>query len=383
MSTSNKVKRALLIGIEYVDIGGDVQLSGCGHDIVDIYKYLTTELGYARENIVVLSDSVEIEDTSIITAKPTAQRIADEIIKLIQQNETTEEAWIHYSGHGASMADSNGDETDNLDEIIIPCDYNVAGVINDDLLRQLVNYIKYKLMMVFDCCHSGTICDLPYYYSIGQSSILNETVENNVELINPNIYQISGSRDDQTSLSLFSIEKEQYRGACTSSLLEIVRLDTNSSLTFRELIQKMNTWMITHNSHQCPAFAASARENIDKNVSSVFGYNKSLTITCESTQTLELELQQTQQELESCKAQLQQTQNVLQGTQNELADSLATIQTIQDEHETQTQGLRNRITNLEREIENTRRLHAREIERQRETIIQRMRNILANFFSSR
>lgn len=363
MSSSTKVKRALLIGIEYIDIGGDMQLSGCGYDIVDMYKYLTTDLGYSPENVVVLSDSVEIEDKTIVTAKPTAQRIADELIHLIRGNDTTEEAWIHYSGHGAQIEDRSGDETDKQDEVIIPCDYNVSGVISDDLLRQLVNYIKYKLIMVFDCCHSGTICDLPYYYSIADSSsILEEIVENSVDIINPHIYQISGSRDDQTSLSLFNIEKEQYRGACTSSLLEIVKYDKDNSLTFRELLQKMNTWMITHNSHQCPAFASSVRENIDTRVSSILGYNNVVSTSSETTEHLTLELQQTQQQLEN---------------------ALATIQTIQAEHETQTQELRNRITSLERQIQTNRRIHTLEIERQRETIIQRMRNILANFFGAR
>merc|ERR1712000_326242 len=74
-------------------------------------------------------------------------------------------------GHGGQMRDMDGDETDGKDELICPVDYNKpgGGCITDDWLREsFTKSAKLKnsqTMVVFDCCHSGTLLDLPYEYN--------------------------------------------------------------------------------------------------------------------------------------------------------------------------------------------------------------------------
>ncbi|CAN0392663.1 unnamed protein product, partial [Hapterophycus canaliculatus] len=40
--------------------------------------------------------------------------------------------FMHYSGHGGSVKDTSGDEADNMDETMVPVDYQSSGQITDD-----------------------------------------------------------------------------------------------------------------------------------------------------------------------------------------------------------------------------------------------------------
>jgi metacaspase-1 len=71
-------------------------------------------------------------------------------------------------GHGATIRDDDhGEEADGCDESLCPVDYAEAGFIRDDdlydaLIRPLAQDVT--LTCIMDCCHSGTVLDLPYLY---------------------------------------------------------------------------------------------------------------------------------------------------------------------------------------------------------------------------
>ena len=70
-------------------------------------------------------------------------------------------------GHGGKLKDDNGDEDDGYDETLIPIDYKTAGQIrDDDILKRLVIPMPAGVFAtcVMDCCHSGTVMDLPYIF---------------------------------------------------------------------------------------------------------------------------------------------------------------------------------------------------------------------------
>lgn len=70
-------------------------------------------------------------------------------------------------GHGGKLKDDNGDEKDGFDETLVPLDYNTAGQIrDDDLYKCLVGGLKEGVYATFimDCCHSGSVLDLPYTF---------------------------------------------------------------------------------------------------------------------------------------------------------------------------------------------------------------------------
>jgi len=65
------------------------------------------------------------------------------------------------------LADDNGDEYDGYDETLIPVDFEKAGQIRDDeLYRYFVTKFKEGVLVtsLMDCCHSGTVLDLPYKF---------------------------------------------------------------------------------------------------------------------------------------------------------------------------------------------------------------------------
>jgi Caspase domain len=78
------------------------------------------------------------------------------------------------TGHGARVRDDDrGEEDDGYDETLVPVDYDSAGQIrDDDLYQNLVCALPSgtHLVALMDCCHSGSVLDLPYKYKAGGSS---------------------------------------------------------------------------------------------------------------------------------------------------------------------------------------------------------------------
>eukprot|EP00747_Dinoflagellata_sp_TGD_P164640 gnl/TRDRNA2_/TRDRNA2_184854_c0_seq1.p1 gnl/TRDRNA2_/TRDRNA2_184854_c0~~gnl/TRDRNA2_/TRDRNA2_184854_c0_seq1.p1 ORF type:complete len:296 (-),score=60.50 gnl/TRDRNA2_/TRDRNA2_184854_c0_seq1:75-962(-) len=72
--------------------------------------------------------------------------------------------FFYYSGHGAPMPDQDGDEEDGQDEAIcLPyanggCDQG-SWLRDDDLAAAIANVHTGQKLMIFDCCHSGSMMD--------------------------------------------------------------------------------------------------------------------------------------------------------------------------------------------------------------------------------
>jgi hypothetical protein len=131
--------------------------------------------------------------------------------------------WVHYSGHGTQIRDTNGDEVDGFDECIVPCDYNTAGVITDDELYNIFKNAKCRMMICFDSCHSGSGCDLQYYIDYNNGSLTKTVNMRKLPIANPNIVMISGCRDEQTSADAYDTVSQRGVGAFTQTLLETLR----------------------------------------------------------------------------------------------------------------------------------------------------------------
>jgi hypothetical protein len=72
------------------------------------------------------------------------------------------------SRHGRSLTTCRSirsDEDDGMDESIIPVDFREAGqIVDDDILKYLIKPMRKGVhcTLLMDCCHSGTVADLPY-----------------------------------------------------------------------------------------------------------------------------------------------------------------------------------------------------------------------------
>lgn len=151
-------KRAVLIGINYVGQNGE--LAGCHNDVLNIIDYIKDVHSFEDKNMTVLMDDGLHSD-------PTRDNIMEAYQKIAADSQPGDVVFLHYSGHGGKLRDDNGEEADGYDETLIPLDYQQAGQIrDDDLLRNLVMQFQKGVFVtsIMDCCHSGTVLDLPYNF---------------------------------------------------------------------------------------------------------------------------------------------------------------------------------------------------------------------------
>ncbi|MEO8040701.1 MAG: caspase family protein [Betaproteobacteria bacterium] len=139
-------KRALLMGINKYNIPG-ADLRGCVNDVKNMQAVLTQLYGFAAKDIKTLLD-----------AKATKKNMQAGIKALLTGAVKGDVLLLHYSGHGANVPDDNGDEADQRDEILCPCDLDWKDPLRDDWLRTTFDKMKkgVSLTVIMDCCHSGT-----------------------------------------------------------------------------------------------------------------------------------------------------------------------------------------------------------------------------------
>jgi hypothetical protein len=249
------VKKAVLVGINYFSVPS-ARLNGCINDIQKMKSVLIQKYGYLEQNIILLSDNNS-------RRMPTLQNIVICIQALVASSANCEEIFFHYSGHGSQMVDRSGDEKTGMDSVIVPVDFQKTGVVSDDALYQLFQNAKCPLIMLFDSCHSGSVCDLPYSYQWDNTNPLKMTENNNMFVSNPHILMISGCRDDQTSADAYFPATREYGGACTTFFLDALnRNGYNGSIIkiYNDMCQQLVTKYT-----QLPILSSSS-----KNISYVF-----------------------------------------------------------------------------------------------------------------
>jgi hypothetical protein len=240
-------KRALLIGANYTATPA-VQLMGCINDVVNVRNMLIDAYGYQPANIYVLRD----DDN---TRLPTKANILAGLANIIAMSSAVDTVWVHYSGHGSQIRDLNSDETDGLDECIVPSNYNVAGYVTDDDLFAILKNAKCRMILCFDSCNSGTVCDLQY--SVNYNSGALTAAVNNARLVaNTNIIMLSGCRDIQTSADAYNTMAKQNCGAFTIALMETLRTNGHN-VSLLKLYSEMCAYLKRSGFTQIPVLSCS------------------------------------------------------------------------------------------------------------------------------
>jgi len=138
--------KALLIGInEYQDASRN--LRGCVHDVEQVAELLVERFGF---------DSKDID--RLLNQDATTDRMRRRIRRLVEESKPGDVVVLHYSGHGSSVPDQDGDEEDMLDECLCPHDVSWNDAITDDWLRQQFDRLPegVNCTVIMDCCHSGS-----------------------------------------------------------------------------------------------------------------------------------------------------------------------------------------------------------------------------------
>jgi len=250
MSTT---KKALLIGCNYFKDQNN-RLYSCINDVINITNTLVDAFDYDLNNITVLRD-----DSTSSLIVPTRSNILSNLKALALQSSQLSEIWIYYSGHGSQVQDKNGDENDKLDEVIVPVDFKTAGNIMDDEFFSILQTfsVKCRVILLFDCCHSGSICDLPNIFQISGNRILRSNSTNGKALNHPNIFCFSGSKDDQQSVDAYSSLEVRSVGVFTNMFLYCLRLN-HFNVDIFKLYADICSAILQSGFSQIPVFSSSS-----------------------------------------------------------------------------------------------------------------------------
>ena len=244
------MKFALLIGSNYINVPNS-RLYGCINDIINIKNMLIDAYNYNASNIIMLRD----DNKNML---PTRNNIINNLTNVINESGKYDELWIHYSGHGSRIIDNNYDENDGYDEVVVPCDYIQEGFITDDIIFNIIKNSKCRTIIVMDCCNSGTVCDLQWTFENNESSF-NKYMNPNREIIsNPNIFMISGCKDDQYSNDIYSSENNQSCGALTSTMIKCLRNSQHNIGLFNLYDNICNELIVSGFPNQLPVLSSSA-----------------------------------------------------------------------------------------------------------------------------
>lgn len=245
------MKKALLIGINYYSLP-DIALYGCIYDIINMRNMLIDAYDYSQKNIIMLRD-----DVSNASSQPTKANIMKALASLVAESSGLEELWIHYSGHGSQIPDFNKDESGGNDSILVPIDYRSKGFIVDDELLNMIKNSKCRTILLSDSCHSGTVFDLPYSYEFQNGNTFSRTLNNNINLKNPNIFMFSGCKDAQTSADTYNTETSQSVGAFTNAFITCLR-NKQHNVSFISLYRDVCTYLKQKGYEQKPIFSSSS-----------------------------------------------------------------------------------------------------------------------------
>ena len=160
---------ALMIGIdEYPNLKKKYHLKGCVNDQRVLYQLLTEKFEFRENNIELLLDS-EATRANILEALDCLAGIGEyEGESVVDEGDMV---LISYSGHGSRLKEppDQRDEADGYDSTIVPYDsgrmppVGLGGSnleITDDEISLRLQKIQERadhVVLLFDCCHSGTI----------------------------------------------------------------------------------------------------------------------------------------------------------------------------------------------------------------------------------
>jgi len=231
--------KAILFGLNY-SYDKSSKLRGCIHDVNELANALPRILG-PTGNIDIYTDDVSYLGN---TSKSGIQSILNKMVDECNQN-CYDLVILHYSGHGASIKDCNFDESDKFDEALCPSDFKTNGLLTDDDLHSILEKIvsPVKLVAFFDSCHSGSVLDLQYNWSVPDVGEASCQLMQKYKPMTAEIICISGCMDCQTSADAYNFNTREYGGAFTDSMIKLLRTNKDASNNVFTMLQSLHKMM--------------------------------------------------------------------------------------------------------------------------------------------
>ena len=168
----------IVVGCNYQNSG--ISLNGCINDAMDVsqtFVNLCEKYDFSPELHLLLDNNNQ--------NYPSKERILNILVSTINEcnKNTFDNVIFYFAGHGYQNTDKNGDELDGKDENILSGD---QLFIRDDELKNIISKLNNKkvgLSFIFDCCHSGTILDLPKIVIGSQQNNVSKNIINNKKIL--------------------------------------------------------------------------------------------------------------------------------------------------------------------------------------------------------
>lgn len=259
-TTSQLPKMALLVGINYKNT--PYELYGCIGDVANMRNFLIDARGYNTANITMLRD-----DLAVGSKSPTRANIITSLTNLVANSAKYSEIWFLYSGHGSQIKEKvQGSEITGMDQVLIPIDCVQSNgtlqgnnIIIDNEIYNIIKNSKCPTIMMFDSCHSGSVCDLKWYinYDVTKNTFSTTSINSPV-ISNPNIIVFSGCKDTQTSADSFSEIEQSAVGAFTNAFLESLRI-VGHNVTLLQLYKEICLNLSKNRFSQSPVLSSSSQ----------------------------------------------------------------------------------------------------------------------------
>jgi len=216
------------------------------------YEDSTNNLSYSKKDAMDFKDALvkfgnfDIDNIKLLVDKDaTRENIRKNIEGWLKSKANKNDiVVIYFSGHGSQVFDSDNDESDGLDECLIPYDFDnedISTIIIDDIFAYWINNLQSeKVIIVFDNCYSGGAAK--------QKGVSLKGVKGNIgkddfskdikrEVPRQGTALFSGSKADQVSFE----SKDFQNGIFTHFLLEAITFESdnnfNNSITINELFE--------------------------------------------------------------------------------------------------------------------------------------------------
>jgi hypothetical protein len=145
--------RALFVGLDKYKSVSDTP--GGVADAREMAKFMQRKYRFPERSIKILTDEMATADNIRLAIQTW----------LIDGTQPGDRVFFLYSGHGGQIDDDNGDERDELDEVLAPYDVFIGStdeepqnVIRDDEINVfLLKLSGRRVVIAIDSCHSGTI----------------------------------------------------------------------------------------------------------------------------------------------------------------------------------------------------------------------------------
>ncbi|KAI9440070.1 caspase domain-containing protein [Lactarius indigo] len=255
-------KKALLVGINYsAHRDPRLRLQWAVEDAREMAQFLRRRFGFEEKNIRLLRDDQQDRPWDL----PTEANIRVAMSWLVEGAQPGDSLFFYFSGHATQAKDMNRDERDGRDECMCAMDYTGSAqfpispttpgiIVDDDINSIMVQPLPQgcRLTAVLDCCHSGTLLDLPFIYDSHGRLKSSDNLSTVEQKSSPaDVISLSACKDSENAY-----EVPAGGGALRKAFIEYM---TNSGTrgTYFDIIWSLRFYMNANGIRQRPQLSSS------------------------------------------------------------------------------------------------------------------------------